>query len=131
MAAELFKSMTDTDILHVPYKGSTLAHPDLLGGRVSMIFDTITAIIPHVQSGALKPLAVPFRAVRRPRSASSSRLKTSNGLRWPRTPASSPTNEFFLPSAGGTRPAPEPPPHSHLLCLKNTAGSKKGLFIMT
>jgi tripartite-type tricarboxylate transporter receptor subunit TctC len=62
MAAELFKSMTDTDILHVLYKGSTLAHPDLLGGRVSMIFDTITAIIPHVQSGALKPFAVTTKA---------------------------------------------------------------------
>jgi tripartite-type tricarboxylate transporter receptor subunit TctC len=58
MAAEMFKSATGTDIMEVAYKGSTAAHPDLLGGRVSMIFDTITAINPNVQSGALKALAV-------------------------------------------------------------------------
>jgi tripartite-type tricarboxylate transporter receptor subunit TctC len=61
MAAEMFKSATGTDIMEVAYKGSTAAHPDLLGGRVSMIFDTITAINPHVQSGALKALAVTTR----------------------------------------------------------------------
>ena len=52
MAAELFKSMAKIEtMLHVPYRGSSAAHPDLLGGRTSMIFDTITAIQPHVQSG--------------------------------------------------------------------------------
>jgi tripartite-type tricarboxylate transporter receptor subunit TctC len=58
MSAELFKSMTGTKILHVPYKGSTAAHPDLLSGRTSMIFDTLTAILPHARSGAVRPLAV-------------------------------------------------------------------------
>lgn len=61
MAAEMFKNMTGTDIMEVAYKGSTAAHPDLLGGRVSMIFDTITAINPNVQSGALRALAVTTR----------------------------------------------------------------------
>jgi tripartite-type tricarboxylate transporter receptor subunit TctC len=58
MAAELFKSMTGTRMLHVPYRGSSAAHPDLLGGRTAMIFDTITAIQPHVQSGGVRGLAV-------------------------------------------------------------------------
>jgi tripartite-type tricarboxylate transporter receptor subunit TctC len=57
-AAELFKSMTGTDILHIPYKGSSAAHPDVLSGRTSMIFDTITAIMPHVRSGAVRSVAV-------------------------------------------------------------------------
>ncbi len=57
-AAELFRAMTDTQILHVPYKGSTAAHPDLIAGRTSMIFDTITAILPQVKSGAVRELAV-------------------------------------------------------------------------
>jgi tripartite-type tricarboxylate transporter receptor subunit TctC len=59
MAAELFKSMAKIEtMLHVPYRGSSAAHPDLLGGRTSMIFDTITAIQPHVQSGGVRGIAV-------------------------------------------------------------------------
>lgn len=58
MAAELFMSMTKTKMQHVPYKGSSAAHPDLLAGRTAMIFDTVTAIRPHVKSGALRGLAV-------------------------------------------------------------------------
>ena len=58
MAAELFMSMTKTKMQHVPYKGSSAAHPDLLAGRTAMIFDTVTAIRPHVRSGALRGLAV-------------------------------------------------------------------------
>jgi tripartite-type tricarboxylate transporter receptor subunit TctC len=58
MAAELFMSMTGTRMQHVPYKGSSAAHPDLLAGRTLMIFDTLTAIRGHVQSGALRGLAV-------------------------------------------------------------------------
>jgi tripartite-type tricarboxylate transporter receptor subunit TctC len=58
MAAELFMSMTGTKMQHVPYKGSSAAHPDLLAGRTLMIFDTLTAIRGHVRSGALRGLAV-------------------------------------------------------------------------
>ena len=69
MAAELFKSMAKIEtMLHVPYRGSSAAHPDLLGGRTSMIFDTITAIQPHVQSGGVRAIAVttPARAPSQP-----------------------------------------------------------------
>jgi tripartite-type tricarboxylate transporter receptor subunit TctC len=58
MAAELFMSMTKTKMQHVPYKGSSAAHPDLLAGRTAMIFDTVTAIRPHVRSGAVRGIAV-------------------------------------------------------------------------
>ena len=58
MAAELFMSMTKTKMQHVPYKGSSAAHPDLLAGRTSMIFDPLPAIRAHVKAGSLRGLAV-------------------------------------------------------------------------
>src|SRR5205085_2883893 len=58
MAAELYMSMTGTKMQHVPYKGSSAAHPDLLAGRTAMIFDTITAIRGHVKAGTLRGIAV-------------------------------------------------------------------------
>ncbi len=58
MSGELFKSMTRIDMLHIPYKGSTLAHPDLLSGRVSMMFDTVAAINTQAKAGNVRPLAV-------------------------------------------------------------------------
>jgi tripartite-type tricarboxylate transporter receptor subunit TctC len=58
MAAELFMSMTGTKMQHVPYKGSSAAHPDLLAGRTSMIFDTVTAVRGHVKSGGVRGIAV-------------------------------------------------------------------------
>jgi tripartite-type tricarboxylate transporter receptor subunit TctC len=58
MAAELFMSMSGTKMQHVPYKGSSAAHPDLLAGRTAMIFDTVTAVRGHVKSGAVRGIAV-------------------------------------------------------------------------
>jgi tripartite-type tricarboxylate transporter receptor subunit TctC len=58
MSGELFMSMAGLDMTHVPYKGSTLAHPDLRGGITSMMFDTVAAIQPLVKGGAVRPLAV-------------------------------------------------------------------------
>jgi tripartite-type tricarboxylate transporter receptor subunit TctC len=58
MAAELFMNMSKTKMHHVPYKGSSAAHPDLISGRTVMIFDTVTAIRSHVKSGALRGIAV-------------------------------------------------------------------------
>lgn len=57
-SGELFKSMAGVDATHIPYKGSTLAHPDLISGRVSLMFDTVAAIKVQVKAGSVRPLAV-------------------------------------------------------------------------
>ncbi|MFT3718439.1 tripartite tricarboxylate transporter substrate binding protein [Pseudorhodoferax sp.] len=57
-SGELFKSMTGLDMQHIPYKGSTLAHPDLMSGRVSIMFDTLAATSAHIKGGKLRALAV-------------------------------------------------------------------------
>jgi tripartite-type tricarboxylate transporter receptor subunit TctC len=56
MAAELFKAMAGVDIVHVPYKGSSGARTDILGGQVQMMFDAITTMAPIVRAGKLKAL---------------------------------------------------------------------------
>jgi len=58
MSGELFKSMAGIEMTHIPYKGSTAAHPDLISGQTSLMFDTVTAIQPHVKSGAVRAIAV-------------------------------------------------------------------------
>ena len=51
MSAELFKSMAGIDLLHVPYKGSGQALPDLITGRVSMMFENMPGAVSYIQSG--------------------------------------------------------------------------------
>jgi tripartite-type tricarboxylate transporter receptor subunit TctC len=58
MSAELFKAMAGVDVTHVPYKGSTAAHPDLIAGRVALMFDTVAAISAQVKAGGVRGLAV-------------------------------------------------------------------------
>jgi tripartite-type tricarboxylate transporter receptor subunit TctC len=55
---ELFKIQTNTNILHVPYKGSSLALNDLLGGQVSSIFDNMPSVLQQVRAGKLRALGV-------------------------------------------------------------------------
>ncbi len=58
IAAELFKSMAHVDIVHVPYKSTGQYVPDLISGRVSMMFSGMPPVLPHVKSGKLRALAV-------------------------------------------------------------------------
>lgn len=58
LAAELFKQRAGIDMLHVPYKGASEALPAIIGGQVSVYFDTIVSSIPHVKSGKLLALGV-------------------------------------------------------------------------
>ena len=58
LAGELFKSMAGIDISHIPYKGVALAIPDLLGGRVTMMFSPISVALPLVREKRLRALAV-------------------------------------------------------------------------
>ena len=53
-----FQAATGVRLLHVPYKGSGPLTTDLLGGQVAMSFDTLTPVLPHIQSGKLRALAV-------------------------------------------------------------------------
>jgi tripartite-type tricarboxylate transporter receptor subunit TctC len=61
MAGELFKSMAKVDIVHVPYKGSSGARTDVLGGQIEMMFDAITTMAPNVQAGRVRALATTGR----------------------------------------------------------------------
>lgn len=58
LSGELFRSITGTDIVHVPYKGSAAAMTDLLGGQTTMMFTDIPTSLPHIRSGRLRALGV-------------------------------------------------------------------------
>lgn len=58
LAGELLKSMAGIDISHIPYKGAPLAIPDLMSGRVTMMFMPISVALPPVRQGKLRALAV-------------------------------------------------------------------------
>ncbi len=58
VSGELFKSLTGIDMQHIPYKGRASAIPDLLGGRVTMMFDNMPSSLPLVKDGKLRALGV-------------------------------------------------------------------------
>jgi tripartite-type tricarboxylate transporter receptor subunit TctC len=58
LGGELFKIMTGTQIVHVPYKGSPQGIQDLMAGQVQLMFDNLTSISPHVKSSKLRGLGV-------------------------------------------------------------------------
>ena len=58
MSGELFKMMTDIDMLHVPYRGSAGIYPDLMTGKVHVLFDNLPGSIEFVKTGKLKALGV-------------------------------------------------------------------------
>jgi tripartite-type tricarboxylate transporter receptor subunit TctC len=58
LSGELFKSMAGIDLVHVPYKGSAPASVDLLGGRITLVFDSIVAWGDHIKTGKVRALGV-------------------------------------------------------------------------
>ncbi len=58
LSGELLKRMTGIDMLYVPYKGTGLLIPDLIGGRLNAAIDNVLVLVPHVKSGAVRALAV-------------------------------------------------------------------------
>ncbi len=62
LGGELFKSMTGTFVIHVPYRGSPQAIQDLMGGQIDLMFDNLSSIAPHIKSGRVKVLGVSGRA---------------------------------------------------------------------
>jgi tripartite-type tricarboxylate transporter receptor subunit TctC len=61
LSGELFMAMTGVKMLHVPYRGSAPALIDMISGQVHLMFDNVLSSMPHLQSGALRPLAVTSR----------------------------------------------------------------------
>jgi tripartite-type tricarboxylate transporter receptor subunit TctC len=57
LAAELFRSAADIDIVHVPYRGAAPAVQDLLAGQVQMVVLDVSVLLPHIRSGSIKALA--------------------------------------------------------------------------
>ena len=58
LTGEMFKTASGADLKHVPYKGSAPAITDLIGGQIPLMFDPLQSVLPHVQAGKLKLLAV-------------------------------------------------------------------------
>ena len=58
LTMELFKMQTGTQMLHVPYKGTSTAVPDLIGGQVETMFGSAPALLPHVRSGRIRALGI-------------------------------------------------------------------------
>jgi tripartite-type tricarboxylate transporter receptor subunit TctC len=58
LAGELFKSMTHTNLVHVPYRGAPPALIDLMSGQVQTMFGTILASVPHIHTGKLRAIAI-------------------------------------------------------------------------
>ena len=58
LTAELFKSQANLFVVHIPYKGTALAIPDLVSGKVDVLFDSLPTGLPHVKEGRLRALGV-------------------------------------------------------------------------
>ena len=61
LAAELFRSAAGIDVVHVPYRGAAPAIQDLLAGQVQLVVLDVSVLLPHIRSGAIKPLAATSR----------------------------------------------------------------------
>jgi tripartite-type tricarboxylate transporter receptor subunit TctC len=61
MAGELFKSMAKIDLVHIPYKGSSGARTDVLGGQVDLMFDAVTTMTEQVKAGKVRAIATTWR----------------------------------------------------------------------
>ena len=61
MLMEMFKAMVGIDVVHIPYKGQAPAVVDQIAGQVQLAFNTAVTVLPHVQQGKLKPIAISTR----------------------------------------------------------------------
>jgi tripartite-type tricarboxylate transporter receptor subunit TctC len=95
MTAELFKTVTGTNIVHIPYKGTASVMTDLLSGYVQMMFGGPGSVIPHVNSRKLKALAVAYSR----RTAGLERVPTFAEAGYPGVDA---TQWYGVLTTGGT-----------------------------
>lgn len=61
LTSELFKAMTGTYVVHIPYRGTALVIPDMLSGQIHLLFDNIASALPHLKDGRLRALGVTSR----------------------------------------------------------------------
>jgi hypothetical protein len=94
LSGELFKTMAGVDMTHVPYKGSSPALTDLIGGQVQVMFDNLPSALPQIKGGKLRAIAV--TSLKEPRCRPTSRPSTkaipveaSSVLHCPPVPAGS------------------------------------------
>ncbi len=100
LAAELFKSMTGTFMVHIPYRGSGPALIDLMGGQMDLMFDNLPSAMPHIRSGRLKALAVTSSA----RNAAIPELPTVEEAGGPALKGYEASSWFGLLAPAGTPP---------------------------
>ena len=81
LSGELFMAMTGVKMLHVPYRGSAPALTDMISGQVHVMFDNLLSSMPHLQSGALRPLAVTSAQARRDPARRADHRRDRAGLR--------------------------------------------------
>ncbi len=86
MLMELFKFLSKTDMVHIPYKGQAPAVVDQLSGQVQLAFNTAIGVLPHVNAGKLKPIAISTKARFAPMpdlpTVAESGLKDFDGSSW-------------------------------------------------
>jgi tripartite-type tricarboxylate transporter receptor subunit TctC len=99
LAGELFKSMTKTFMVHLPYRGSAPAVQDLVAGNTQVMFDNLPSALPHIKSGRLKPLGVTSRE-RAPALPNVPTIEEAAGLK-----GFDATSWFGLLAPAGTPPA--------------------------
>lgn len=58
LTGELFKSMTGTFVVHIPYRGTALVIPDMISGQIHLLFDNVASALPHLKDGRVRALAV-------------------------------------------------------------------------
>lgn len=58
LAAEMFRAMTNIEVVHVPYKGGANAMADVIGGQISMMFSNLLGVLPHIRNGKLRAIAI-------------------------------------------------------------------------
>lgn len=58
LTGELFKSMTGTFVVHIPYRGTALVIPDMVSGQIHLLFDNVASALPHLKDGRVRALAV-------------------------------------------------------------------------
>jgi tripartite-type tricarboxylate transporter receptor subunit TctC len=120
MAAVLYETNAGVKMTHVPYKGLGPALTDLMSGRIELMFNSIVAIVPHIQSGKLRALAVTSRK----RSSLLPEVPTIAESGWPEYEAGS---WYGILAPAGTPPAVIERLHAEIVKSLKTAEVQKRL----